>query len=160
MKTRYQQSSLARQLAVVNRLLSWNPDKWVQEWCDLLKELLSLQVRDLEGCYGLPSMACEHLRWAISVMYQFVMAERRSCYNCGKVGCGELSVPKGGFSSLRLRSISGKQECAQHLAAMIGHVSNLMMLTLTIFERLCKRKGSLTDLVAVRQRESMVDESV
>ncbi|ODQ70280.1 hypothetical protein LIPSTDRAFT_5749 [Lipomyces starkeyi NRRL Y-11557] len=36
MKTRYQQSSLVRQLAVVNRLFSWkcsneaNPDKWVQ----------------------------------------------------------------------------------------------------------------------------------
>ncbi|KAK9372620.1 uncharacterized protein V1513DRAFT_460418 [Lipomyces chichibuensis] len=51
MKTRYQHSSLVRQLALVNRLFSWkcpneaNPDKWVQEWCDLLKEFLNLQVR-------------------------------------------------------------------------------------------------------------------
>ncbi|ODQ70261.1 hypothetical protein LIPSTDRAFT_6344 [Lipomyces starkeyi NRRL Y-11557] len=51
MKTRYQQPSLVRQLALVNRLFSWkcpneaNPDKWVQEWCDLLKEFLNLQVR-------------------------------------------------------------------------------------------------------------------
>ncbi|KAK9318107.1 hypothetical protein V1524DRAFT_340985, partial [Lipomyces starkeyi] len=50
MKTRYQQPSLVRQLALVNRLFSWkcpneaNPDKWVQEWCDLLKEFLNLQV--------------------------------------------------------------------------------------------------------------------
>ncbi|KAK9481700.1 hypothetical protein V1527DRAFT_486376 [Lipomyces starkeyi] len=51
MKTRYQQPSLVRQLAFVIRLFSWkcpneaNPDKWVQEWCDLLKEFLNLQVR-------------------------------------------------------------------------------------------------------------------
>ncbi|KAK9427008.1 hypothetical protein V1505DRAFT_359218 [Lipomyces doorenjongii] len=51
MRTRYQQHSLVRQLALLNKLFSWkcpneaNADKWVQEWCDQLKEFLSLQVR-------------------------------------------------------------------------------------------------------------------
>ncbi|KAK9481787.1 hypothetical protein V1527DRAFT_499547 [Lipomyces starkeyi] len=64
MRTRYQQHSLVRQLALVNKLFSWkcrneaNPDKWVQEWCDLLKEFLSLQVRQEDF-------------WKISVMHRF-----------------------------------------------------------------------------------------
>ncbi|KAK9310861.1 hypothetical protein V1524DRAFT_463205 [Lipomyces starkeyi] len=49
MGNRYQQTSLTRQLALVNKLFTWkcqsdqNVDKWVQEWCDVLKEFLNLQ---------------------------------------------------------------------------------------------------------------------
>ncbi|KAK9364331.1 hypothetical protein V1509DRAFT_636722 [Lipomyces kononenkoae] len=47
MRTRYRESSLLRQLDLVNKLFTWkckkteSPDKWVQEWCDVLKEFLS-----------------------------------------------------------------------------------------------------------------------
>ncbi|KAK9318696.1 hypothetical protein V1517DRAFT_267479, partial [Lipomyces orientalis] len=49
MEERYRLSSLSRQLELVNKLFTWkckktdNPDKWVQEWCDTLKEFLNLQ---------------------------------------------------------------------------------------------------------------------
>ncbi|KAK9312298.1 hypothetical protein V1524DRAFT_341086, partial [Lipomyces starkeyi] len=44
----YKVSSLTRQLELVNKLFSWkckktdNPDKWVHEWCDVLKEVLNM----------------------------------------------------------------------------------------------------------------------
>ncbi|KAK9428538.1 hypothetical protein V1505DRAFT_395097 [Lipomyces doorenjongii] len=40
MEERYKESSLARQL----ELKSENPDKWVQEWCDVLKVFLNMQT--------------------------------------------------------------------------------------------------------------------
>ncbi|KAK9241569.1 hypothetical protein V1506DRAFT_446701, partial [Lipomyces tetrasporus] len=49
MEERYKESSLTRQLELVNKLFTWkckkseNPDKWVQEWCDVLKEFLNMQ---------------------------------------------------------------------------------------------------------------------
>ncbi|KAK9257504.1 hypothetical protein V1519DRAFT_477743, partial [Lipomyces tetrasporus] len=50
MEERYKESSLTRQLELVNKLFTWkckkseNPDKWVQEWCDVLKEFLNMQT--------------------------------------------------------------------------------------------------------------------
>ncbi|KAK9357612.1 hypothetical protein V1504DRAFT_471924 [Lipomyces starkeyi] len=50
MEERYKESSLTRQLKLVNKLFTWkckkseNPDKWVQEWCDVLKEFLNMQT--------------------------------------------------------------------------------------------------------------------
>ncbi|KAJ8098930.1 hypothetical protein POJ06DRAFT_181990, partial [Lipomyces tetrasporus] len=50
MESRYRQTTLTRQLALVNKLFNWkcnmnqNPDKWVQDWCDTLKEFLNLQA--------------------------------------------------------------------------------------------------------------------
>ncbi|ODQ69675.1 hypothetical protein LIPSTDRAFT_6860 [Lipomyces starkeyi NRRL Y-11557] len=50
MEERYKESSLTRQLELVNKLFTWkckkseNPDKWVQKWCDVLKEFLNMQT--------------------------------------------------------------------------------------------------------------------
>ncbi|KAK9234480.1 hypothetical protein V1525DRAFT_54341 [Lipomyces kononenkoae] len=60
MKQRCKESSLVRQLALVNKLFTWkckraeNPDKWVQGWCDVLERIFghaSKSTRLLESSY-------------------------------------------------------------------------------------------------------------
>ncbi|KAK9491452.1 hypothetical protein V1508DRAFT_421995 [Lipomyces doorenjongii] len=91
MEERYKESSLARQLELVSKLFTWkskkseNPDKWLQEWCDVLKRFLNMQT-DKEYFWKvvmLNNFPEEYGAAISSGVNNDKKKETRTCYACG-----------------------------------------------------------------------------